>query len=386
MLKKTCICVFALLMIFAISAFAEGEVSVSAGGAVLINANTKEVIFEKDSKKRMSMASTTKIMTSIIAIEQDNGQQLVKISDEVANVEGSSMGLKSGDLVDMNTLIYGMLLESGNDAATAVAIEIGNNLDDFAVLMNKKAKEIGMNDSNFVTPSGLDDPEHYSTAYDMALLGAYAISNPRFTEISSTKSKVVSFGNPETKRTLYNHNKMLKTFEGSTGIKTGFTKKSGRCLVTSATRGDVTLVAVVLNDGNDWDDTRNILEYGFEKTKAVDLDTEAIDRKVKVIGGKNSFVNSTLSHIPTYQTANLENVNITKTVEMKQFEYAPIKVGDILGYLCYYNDGKLIQKVPMLATENVDQLEIKKSKVTTLFDKIKIFFNKIKETIKNGKR
>lgn len=373
-------------MLFTIPTFAGNDVSVSAGGAVLINANTKEVIFEKDSKKKMSMASTTKIMTSIIAIEQDNGQQMVKISDEVANVEGSSMGLKSGDLVDMNTLIYGMLLESGNDAATAVALEIGGNLQDFAVLMNNKAKEIGMNDSNFVTPSGLDDPEHYSTAYDMAILGAYAINNPRFAEISSTKSKVVSFGNPETKRTLYNHNKMLKTFEGSTGIKTGFTKKSGRCLVTSATRGDVTLVVVVLNDGNDWDDTQKLLEYGFERTKSVDLETEASDYELKVIGGKASVVSLTTSSIATYQTANYDNVNVTKTVEIKQFEYAPIKTGDILGYLCYYNNGELIEKVPLVAKENVEQLEIKKSKITSVFDKIKIFFNKIKEIIKNGKQ
>ncbi|HQD73306.1 MAG TPA: serine hydrolase, partial [Clostridiales bacterium] len=204
--------------------------SISAKAAVLMCADTGEVLFSLNKDLRLPMASTTKIMTALIALEDPSPMREIKVTKEMVAVEGTSMGLLPDDTISLYTLAAGMLLESGNDAANVTAYAIAGGLNEFAKLMNKKAKELGLKNTNFVTPSGLDADKHYSTAYDLALLGAAAIKNPLFKEICSQKSMKVEFGNPPYPRWLYNHNRLLSSYEGTIGIKTGYTKKSGRCL------------------------------------------------------------------------------------------------------------------------------------------------------------
>lgn len=226
--------VIALLSSFAMLVCAFGvdasALGVSARSAVLMCANNGEVLYSKNSGERMPMASTTKIMTSLLAIEAAVPDMEIKVTHDMVAVEGTSMGLREGDSVSMRELVYGMLLQSGNDAANTVAVALGGSNEGFARMMNERAREIGMNDTNFVTASGLDSGEHYSTAYDMALLACESISNPEFAAVCSSKTARLTYGNPPYARTLRNHNRLLWSDDSVIGIKTGFTKKAAAAL------------------------------------------------------------------------------------------------------------------------------------------------------------
>lgn len=385
MLKRFVVCVM-MLALLAVPCFAgDNSPGVSAQSAVVLNRETLEVVYEKNARQQMSMASTTKIMTSIIALEDGNPQQVVQMTPEMVNVEGTSMGLKDGDFATLETLVAGMLLVSGNDAANAVAYALGGSMEGFAEMMNRKAAQIGMQNSHFVTPSGLDEEEHYTTAYDMALLGAYALKNSAFRAICSAKSMEVSFGNPASKQTLRNHNKMLSLYEGAIGIKTGFTKKSGRCLVAAAQRGGVELVTVTLNASDDWDDTASMLDYGFSQTKLVELDAGARSFTADVIGGEMPQLALELAFPVQYSCVNEASLQITQKTFLSPFLYAPIKQGDIVGYSCYYNKDQLISRVPIVAAQSVEALPVSpQPEKKTLWEKIKNLFNQIKEFFNHG--
>lgn len=384
--KKYCGACLALLLLFSVPCFASEAPSTSAHSAVLINGETLEVVYEKRAGDQMSMASTTKIMTSLLALEQENTQQVVEVTDEMVRVEGTSMGLKAGDYITLESLVAGMLLESGNDAANAVAFAVGGNLVDFARLMNEKAAQIGMKNTHFVTPSGLDHEEHYTTAYDMALLGAYALKNPVFRSICGSEKMVVSFGNPAAEHTLRNHNKMLTLYDGAIGIKTGFTKKSGRCLVSAAERDGVQLVAVTLHAPNDWDDTAAMFDYGFERVKMVEMDAGTRSFQLNVVGGTVAEVHLMLARPMRYPCIDGVKPELTTNVFLRPFEYAPIKQGDILGYSCYYKNGELVDKIPLVAAENADAAPTTpKPEKRTLQDKIKNWIRQVKENLNHGK-
>ena len=358
LLKKYCTIIFVFLFLFSILVYGEdSEINISASSAVLMNADTGKVIYEKNAYKVCSMASTTKIMTSLIALEQGTPNRIIKITDEMLNVEGTSIGLKAGDLISLKGLAYGMLLESGNDAANSTAIAIGETLNCFSEIMNNKAKAIGMKSTNFVTPSGLDDENHYTTAYDMAVLGSYAIKNPDFVSITSSKKAEVTFGNPPKVQTLYNHNKMLNMYDGTIGIKTGFTKKSGRCLVTAAKKNGINLVCVVLSAPDDWNDTIKLLDYGFENQKNVEIDDYKLEFKLNIVGGVKNSAALTLSNMPKYSGITNDELDkiIVKTY-LKKFEYAPVKQGQVVGYNIYYIDDVEILKIPIIINSNVKKL------------------------------
>ena len=246
---------------FSVNAIALAD---TAKSAVLINADTKEVIFEKNAYETLPMASTTKIMTSLILAEQQDLEKRIVCTNEMVTVEGSSMGLLPGDIVTYNDLLYGMLLASGNDAANTTAISIAGSIENFVKIMNLRARLMGLHSTNFATPSGLDNENHYSTAYDMAVLTSYALKNAKFRTAASSYTKRLCYGNPPYNRTLTNHNKLLKSYDGLIGVKTGFTKKSGRCFVGSATKDNMQLVAVVLNCGPMFEETEKMLKYGFD--------------------------------------------------------------------------------------------------------------------------
>lgn len=238
--------------------------STHAQTAALIDVTSGRILYSKDGEKEMRIASLTKIMTAIVAIEQGDLKSTVTVSKNAAGKEGSSLYLKLGEKMTLENMLFGLMLRSGNDAATAIAEHIGGSEEGFVYLMNKKADEIGLVHSQFRNPHGLDAEGHYSTAEDMAKLTAYALHNVDFKRIVATPEHKAP--NPEESWDYdwHNKNKMLRLYEGADGVKTGYTKKALRCLVSSATRNGQQLVAVTLNDGNDWNDHASMLDYGFE--------------------------------------------------------------------------------------------------------------------------
>ena len=362
---------FAFLVLFLtslVSSYAVEVPDISAKSAVVICADTGEVVFEKDAYQKMPMASTTKIMTSVLALEFGADEHFLTVTDEMVSVEGSSIGLLPDDKISLKTLVKGMLLESGNDAANSVAHIIGGSTPEFVAIMNSKAKEIGMNSTSFETPSGLDGENHYSTAFDMALLGAYAIKNPEFKQICSSKEQVVFYGNAPYRRVFTNNNKLLDTYDGVFGIKTGFTKKSGRCLVSAVERDNKTLIAVTLNAPDDWNDHKKMYDYSFENVHVIDLSCDLQDQSVKIMGGTEDVVNLYPSSNPII-TSNNEDFVYESKIFIKQFEYAPVKKGDILGFIEFYDEnGKLIATTDICANKSVD-IKINKSEKDSLLKK-----------------
>lgn len=351
------------------------EVLVSAESAVVLNADTGEILYSKNPYEKRGMASTTKIMTSLVALEYGNLTDTVKAKLSDVTVEGTSIGLKEGDEVSLETLVAGMLLESGNDAANVTATMIGGSKEKFSQLMNKKAKELGMLSTDFKNPSGLTEEGHYSTAYDMALLASNAIKNQKFRELCSTRSYKATYGTPQYQRTFYNHNKFLSVFEGALGIKTGFTKASGRCLVTAAERDGVTLVAVTLNARDDWNDHVKMMEYAFGilETKTADFDADAI--KISVVGSQKKQVSVKLSS-PLSFASTKDFKDYETVVYVKPFLYAGVNEGDYVGWVELKNkDGKVITSSYLVSAETAkaDSDEIQN---VTVFQKI---INKIKE-------
>lgn len=243
----------------------------SSSSEIVMEVNSKRVLYEKNAQEKKYMASTTKILTAIIIIENCDLSKIVTVSSKTVGIEGSSIYLKAGERITVKDLLYGLMLRSGNDCAETLAVHCSGSIKDFANLMNEKAKEIGAINSNFVNPHGLHDDNHYTTAYDLALISCYAIKNPTFKEIVSTKSTKITFLESNYVRHIANKNKMLKEFDGATGIKTGFTKKAGRCLVSSCERDGLEIVSVVLNCPPMFEESKNILNNAFSSFKLYKL-------------------------------------------------------------------------------------------------------------------
>lgn len=373
LLKKLLLSLF-LVLFFSFNVYSADIPSLSAQSAILINADTKEIIYEKNAYQRRSMASTTKIMTSILAIESGRLNEVV--TAENMSAEGSSIGLRTGNKLTLETLVWGMLLESGNDAAKLTANHIAGSEEAFAKLMNDKSVAIGMTDTNFVTASGLDDSQHYSTAFDMALLGAYAIKNPIFSEMCSAKVKAVDFIEPDISLTFSNHNRLLSMYDGVFGVKTGFTKKSGRCLVSACSRDGVNFVAVTLNAGDDWNDHIKLYDYGFENLRYEDVYLRLPD-SIKVYGSEKNECNISISKSPL-TVAVSENVNnLRQKIYLPSFVYAPVKKGEIIGKVELYSDNRLISVVNILAADDIGSISPipeKESILKKLADRITDFF------------
>ena len=341
------------MLLFSFSSFAVSEPEISAKSAVLINADTKEIVYEKDAYTSRSMASTTKIMTSIIAIESGKLNFVVTAKDFAA--EGTSIGLKEGYKLTLKDLVYGMLLESGNDAARLTANFLSGSEENFAKLMNDKAKQIGMSSTNFVTASGLDSEFHYSTAYDMALLGAYAVSNPVFKDICSTRNITVDLIEPKISYTYSNHNKLLTSCDGVFGIKTGFTKKSGRCLVSACERDGVTLVAVTLCAPNDWKDHFLLYDYGYSVLQKERIDF-GFPQSIKIYGGECKEIAVDVNKRDVFYSRKSENDEVKVKILFPKFVYAPVKIGDTIGEIRFYLDDMLFDSVSIVANEGVESM------------------------------
>lgn len=338
-------------------------------------AESHEVVFSKNMNEQLSMASTTKIMTAVLALEYGASDEMFTVTDEMIAVEGTSMGLLDGDSVSLLTLVKGLLLESGNDAANAIAYTVGGDIPTFVKMMNDKAKQIGMNSTSFQTPSGLDGENHYSTAYDMALLACYAIQNPLFKEICSSDELVVYYGNTPYRRVLTNHNKLLSMYDGIFGIKTGFTKKSGRCLVSAAEKDNKTLVAVTLNAPDDWNDHIKMYDGSFDKVTSVELYTDLSKYSVDVVGGSVDSV-KIIQDGKHYYTTLDKSFSPTVKIYLKKFEYAPVNRGNVLGCIRYFNnDNVLIAEASVCSEADVEYTSaVLDGRQKNLFDKLKDYF------------
>ena len=241
----------------------------SAKAYTLYEPETETFLLSQNENARLPMASTTKIMTAILAIENKDTEEIITVDERAIGVEGSSIYLEKEEAISVTALLYALMLQSANDAAEALAYEISGNIDSFCALMNEKAASLGLTDTNFENPHGLDSKSHFTSAHDLAIIAAYALKNPLFREITSTKKAVIETSHK--KRLLVNHNKLLSSYDGCIGVKTGYTRKSGRSLVSAAERDGMTLVAVTINAPDDWRDHTSLLNYGFERLHPITL-------------------------------------------------------------------------------------------------------------------
>ena len=314
--------------------------ALSAQKAILVDGNTGRVLYQKDADSQSLIASTTKIMTALVVCEQCNVLDRMRIPKEAVGIEGSSMYLQEGEVLTIQDLLYGMMLHSGNDAATALAIYCGGTVEGFAELMNDKADSLGMTDSHFVNPHGLDAPKHYSTAKDLAILSAEAMKNPIFAATVSAKS--VSAGN----RRLTNHNKLLWRIEGANGVKTGYTKAAGRILVSGAKRNGRQLIAVTINAPNDWNDHAFLMEDGFSR-----FAQRQLVRKGELLGiqevawGTNEIVALIASEDFYWAMAQGEVISIV--LPGNGFVYAPICEGQWAGDAHILVDGEQVGTIEL---------------------------------------
>ena len=347
MLIRTAAALLAAVLLYPGSAAA-----VSAEKCIVVDAQTGRVLFEKQADGQSLIASTTKIMTALIVCEQCNVLDRMRIPKEAVGIEGSSMYLQEGEVLTLQELLYGLMLSSGNDAATALAIYCGGTVEGFAQLMNDKARMLGLTNTHFTNPHGLDAPGHYSTARDLAALAAFAMKNPIFAQTVSTKS--VTVGN----RSLSNHNKLLWQLDGADGVKTGFTKAAGRILVSSAQRQGRRLICVTINDGNDWADHKALMEDGFSRYCLEQIvQTGQQMGTLTVFGGREDTVSVMAAEDFFYPLAKGEKVSFV--LSKKGFAYAPTVAGADGGFAYICIDGKAVGKVALVYGQTVEIVQEK---------------------------
>jgi D-alanyl-D-alanine carboxypeptidase (penicillin-binding protein 5/6) len=329
---------------------------IDAASAIVMDSVTGRVLFEKNAYTKRPMASTTKIMTAIIALEHGNLEDVVTVSKRAASVGGSVINLKAGEKLKLIELLYGLMMKSGNDAAIAIAEHVGGSYDNFIAMMNKKAALLGAKNTQFKTPHGLDANGHYSTAYDMAVITRYAIKNPTFSRIVSTKSRQIP------SRGLYNTNEMLGLYPGADGVKTGYTGLAGRCLVTSATRDNWRIISVVLGCSSRTkraQSSKSILDYAFANYKLHTLlkKGEQIGT-LPVIKGIKGTVSVNATEGITFPLREDELKSIQKRVNMPDSISAPVYAGEDIGSIEYVLKGEVIAEVPLKVWNDVRRKDV----------------------------
>lgn len=333
---------------------------VSAQSAILMEQHSGRVLFEKDAHTKRRIASITKIMTAILAIESGKMDDTVTVSARAVRAEGSSIYLKEGEKIKLRDLVYGLMLRSGNDAAVAIAEHVGGSVEGFVFLMNQKAAEIGMRNTEFANPHGLDDAEnHYSTAYDMALLMQYAMKNKEFRKISGTK--VYRAPNPGEKwdRVWRNKNKLLTNlYEYCTGGKTGYTKRAKRTLVTTASKGGLDLIAVTLNAPDDWNDHIAMYEYGFQHYIIAKVDRKRMVKKIRdPFYRENIQASRALRYPVTEEEMKDLRVKIHLLRPDKEWKKDESRIPSIVGKAMLYLGEKAVDEVPLLYKKSTSKGE-----------------------------
>ena len=320
-------------------------------------------IYGKDENKQTAMASTTKIMTSIIVVENCNLSDIVTITSKAAGTGGSRLGLHTDDKITVNDLLYGLMLRSGNDAAVALAIHTAGSVDEFAKLMNQKAEELGLTNTHFVTPHGLDNSEHYTTAFELAVITDYALKNEIIAKVVKTKSTIISIN--ENHIQINNTNELLGNVEGVYGVKTGFTNNAGRCLVTSVKRGDMDLIIVVLGADTRKDrakDSMKLIEYAYKRFYKINVE-EMIQKEFelwKQINQDRIYIDKAANSLEL----KLDDIKIKElvadkepTIEINAVNYveAPILENTRIGTLTVKIGDELIEEIEIKATKDVNK-------------------------------
>ncbi|MCH5316904.1 MAG: D-alanyl-D-alanine carboxypeptidase [Eubacterium sp.] len=344
MLKKAVSVLFVFVLLINSGIIARAD-NISAAAAIVIDAESGEILYEKNIHSIRSMASTTKIMSALIACESGGLDSIVTITNEMVNTIGTVVGLRAGDRISLYDLIVGMLLASGNDAANSVAIYLGGSIEGFAAMMNERARQLGMQDTIFVTPSGLDEGDHHSCAYDMAVLTAAALKNDVFANICKEQRLEITIN--DSKLTLYNHNKLLYQLEGCVGVKTGYTDKAGRCLVSAVEKDCGTMICVTLGAPDDWNDHKTLYSSCEKKYQKKEF-TNTVN--IDVVGGMKNTVSA--SYFAEITVINPQYV----TVEYYYFPfvYAPVNKGDEIGKAVIKYKEKEMNSVPIKAEESIE--------------------------------
>lgn len=330
--------------------------AVSASSAALYCPATGEFAFTQNADVRRGMASTTKIMTALVAIEQGDTAAEIVIPPEAVGVEGSSLYLKAGEKMTLRDLLYGLLLQSANDAAEAIAVAVGGSVEGFADLMNAKAAQMGLTDTHFTNPHGLADENHYTTARELAEIAAEAMRQPLFREICGSRRAAIPNGEGG-KRYLVNHNRLLFTYAGAVGVKTGFTKATGRCLVSAAQRDGVELIAVTLGAPDDWRDHAAMLDYGFSAYERVTLAAAGQAFGVlPLLGGDEPDVEVCTPGEVSVVLPRTRG-SIVERIVLNRPRFAPVYAADTVGRVVWFADGKEIAFAPLTAARYVGRAE-----------------------------
>lgn len=372
-MKKICSFAAAILLLLPLcSVFAAAESAsagdVSAQAAILVEASNGEVIYEKNPHEKLPMASTTKIMTAVVALEHGDLSKTVQIAEGACGVEGSSIYLTAGEELTLEDLLYALMLESANDAAAAIAYEVAGGIDQFAELMNQTAEKIGLTESHFTNPHGLDHEAHYTTAYDLAKLTAYALRNDQFRTIVSTYKHQIPLRGDEGVRVLLNHNKLLRISEDVIGVKTGFTKRSGRCLVSAAERDGVRVIAVTLNAPDDWRDHQLLHEAGFARYHLERLaEPGQFTFDIPCPTAENGVV--TVTNTDSLSACLKNGTEVTYVAEAPHLQMPPVNSGDVLGRVIFSANGKTIGEIPLYAQNTVAEPEDNRSLGQKILDK-----------------
>lgn len=341
--------------------------SVSAKSAVLIEAESGTVIYQKNADARLPMASTTKIMTALVALESGAPDQIISVPACAVGTEGSSVYLVEGEELTLEQLLYALLLESANDAAVTIAMGLAGSVDAFCERMNQKAVALGLTNTHFTNPHGLDDDEHYTTANELAIIAQTAMQNELFCTMVATKKTTIPHAGIDGVRLLINHNKLLRLKEDCIGIKTGYTSQSGRCLVSAAKRNGVTVIAVTLDAPNDWADHLSMFEYGFSKFESVSLcKPEDFRIPLSVVGGTDTYT-LLCNREALQKVLPAKHGEIRTVIELRQFEYAPIAPDTALGRVVFYCDvdgngiEEVLGSVSLVSAYGIEQVKVKKS-------------------------
>lgn len=341
------------------------ELYLSGKSYILMDQVSGRILVGKNINDKMSMASTTKIMTTLVALEKGNLKDMVHIGEESTNIEGSSLYLKPGEIIPLMDLLYGLMLRSGNDSAIAIANHISGSEEAFINLMNTKAKSIGANNTNFKNPHGLTAKDHYSTAYDLAIITREAFKIGEFSEIANAKNYR---GNREEYNYYINKNKTLWEYKGGDGVKIGYTKDAGRCLVSSAKRNEMRLIAVSLNAPNWFNDNYKLFDYGFENFKPyIIFNGSQFITNVNIPNGRTEKLPLVTENEFVYPLKEEERESIKFKINLDENIVAPIEKNTVLGDLEVYLDGVLIKKENLVAKTNMD----KKTLLQTIIEKFK---------------
>lgn len=331
-----------------------------AASMITTEAGSGRVLYEKNADSRRPMASTTKIATAITVIDNvPDLEKTVVIPDCAVGVEGSSIYLSKGETASIRDLLYGLMLQSGNDCAVALAVTTAGSVEKFAALMNETARKCGANDTNFVTPHGLHDDNHYTTARDLAKISAYAMKNATFREIVSSKRHTMPWAGHDCDRVILNKNKILTTFDGGDGIKTGYTKKAGRCLVASATRDGMTIISVVLDCGPMFEECRNLMEKAFEEYSLVDITALAPDVKAEVRDGAKKTVTLRPTATSTYPLTKEETERLIFEEKGVKPMRGGVKRGTENGKICVTIEKRLLFESKLFTIEEVEPLPVR---------------------------